>query len=69
MEYLDIYFQSQILILRYMAEQMEAWGNKGIFMHTSGRVPAAYADQPAKHIIARYSIYIIYIQVEFSNIR
>jgi len=47
--------------LRYMAEQMEAWGNKGIFMHTSGRVPAAYADQPAKHIIARYSIYIIYI--------
>ncbi|XP_023325487.1 kynureninase isoform X2 [Eurytemora carolleeae] len=38
---------------KYMAEQLDAWGNKGIFMHTSGRVPAAYADdQPAKHIIA-----------------
>jgi len=38
---------------KYMSEQMAAWGDKAIFMHTSGRVPAAYADQPPKQLIAR----------------
>ena len=41
--------------VRYMSEQMAAWGDKAIFMHTSGRVPAAYADQPPKQLIARYT--------------
>ena len=36
-----------------MQEQLASWGEKGIYMHTSGRVPACYADQPCKAMIAR----------------
>ncbi len=37
-----------------MAEQLENWGKMAAFMHMTGRVPAAYADQPGKGYIARY---------------
>jgi hypothetical protein len=36
-----------------MAEQLENWGKMAAFMHMTGRVPAAYADQPGKRYIAR----------------
>jgi len=38
---------------KYMFEQLENWGKIGAYMHVSGRVPAAYADQPVKDILAR----------------
>jgi hypothetical protein len=38
-----------------MAEQLENWGKMAAFMHMTGRVPAAYADQPGKRYIARYT--------------
>jgi hypothetical protein len=41
---------------RYMAEQLENWGKMAAFMHMTGRVPAAYADQPGKGYIARYTL-------------
>ena len=37
-----------------MKEQLDNWGKMAAFMHMTGRVPAAYADQPGKAIIARY---------------
>jgi hypothetical protein len=39
---------------RYMQEQLDNWGKMAAFMHMTGRVPAAYADQPGKASIARY---------------
>lgn len=33
---------------RYMKEQLDNWGQWAVFMHFSGRVPAALADQPGK---------------------
>ena len=44
---------SSIALLRYMGEQLTAWGDRAIFMHTSGRVPAAYADQPIKSMVTK----------------
>lgn len=38
---------------KYMQEQLDNWGNMAAFMHMTGRVPAAYADQPGKASIAR----------------
>jgi len=32
----------------YMQEQLESWGRSAVFMHFSGRIPAALADQPGK---------------------
>jgi hypothetical protein len=37
-----------------MQEQLDNWGKMAAFMHMTGRVPAAYADQPGKASIARY---------------
>ena len=38
---------------RFMQEQLDNWGNMAAFMHMTGRLPAAYADQPGKARIAR----------------
>jgi len=36
----------------YMKEQLDNWGEQGVFMHFNGRIPAALADQPGKEITA-----------------
>jgi len=38
---------------RYMQEAMDMWGKRGIYHHTSGRIPAAYADQPCKPLLTK----------------
>jgi len=52
---------------RYMQEQLTSWGEKGIYMHTSGRVPACYADQPCKAMIARIVGARLYSEVTIMN--
>ena len=37
----------------YMKEQLDNWGNQGVFMHFNGRIPAALADQPGKKMTAK----------------
>jgi len=37
----------------YMGEQLTNWGEQGVFMHFTGRIPAALADQPGKEITAK----------------
>jgi len=34
----------------YMKEQLDNWGEQGVFMHFNGRIPAALADQPGKEM-------------------
>ena len=36
-----------------MREQLDNWGEQGVFMHFNGRIPAALADQPGKRMTAR----------------
>jgi len=36
----------------YMREQLESWGQRAVFMHFTGRIPAALADQPGKAVTA-----------------
>jgi len=36
----------------YMKEQLDSWGKNAAFMHFTGRIPAALADQPGKKITA-----------------
>eukprot|EP00088_Acartia_fossae_P005062 TRINITY_DN12216_c0_g1_i1.p1 TRINITY_DN12216_c0_g1~~TRINITY_DN12216_c0_g1_i1.p1 ORF type:complete len:457 (+),score=128.17 TRINITY_DN12216_c0_g1_i1:34-1371(+) len=38
---------------RYMQEAMDMWGRRAIYHHTGGRIPAAYADQPCKPLVAK----------------
>ena len=37
----------------YMNEQLDNWGNQGVFMHFNGRIPGALADQPGKKMTAK----------------
>jgi len=38
---------------KYLSEQLECWGARAAYVHTSGRVPAAYADQPVKAFLQK----------------
>jgi len=38
---------------KYMNEAMDMWGRRGIYHHTSGRIPASYSDQPCKPLVAK----------------